>query len=299
MSYRLAALALLAYAPLASLACGGGAPASVPPKVDIPAAPASGAPSSPAAPSAGDAGVQTLVVPPSVGQPDDPELARYRAILAAPDRQAGDRALDGGRHPVELLAFAEIHEGMRVAEIGAWKGYTADLLARAVGTTGHVWAQDPASFDKETRGAWAARMLNPMFHERVTHVAREFDDPLPPDAHDLDAVLIILFYHDTVWLNVDRARMNRAIFAALRKGGEYVVVDHSANLGSGVTFAQKLHRIEESVVRREIEAAGFTLAGEAEFLKNPGDQRDWNSSDQAPDAKRGTSDRFVLKYLKP
>jgi predicted methyltransferase len=259
----------------------------------------SGAPSSASDGDGSDGKVKTLTVPSSLVAPEDPALARYRAIITASDRLAGDRALDAGRHPIELLAFAGINEGMKVAEIGAWKGYTAELLARAVGKTGHVWAQDPASFDKWTHDSWTERMKNPIVIDRVTHVARDFDDPLPSDAHDLDAVLIVLFYHDTVWLNVDRAKMNHAIFAALKKGGEYVIVDHSANVGSGVTFTQKLHRIEESVVRQEIEAAGFTLAGTAEFLKNPEDKRDWNSSDDAPKEKRGTSDRFVLKYIKP
>jgi predicted methyltransferase len=294
MSRRRLALALLAFAAAFVPACGASAPASAPPKVDIPAPSASGSPS-----ANGAATTQTLTMPSTDTPPPDPALARYRAIVAADDRSPGDRELDGGRHPAELLAFAGITEGMHVAEIGAWKGYTAELLARAVGETGHVFAQDPAAFDADTKDSWSRRMKLPLVRLRVTRVAREFDDPLPPEAHDLDAVLMVLFYHDTVWLNVDRAKMNRAIFASLRKGGEYVVVDHSANVGSGVTFAQKLHRIEESAVRREIEQAGFVLAGEAEFLRNPSDARDWSSAEDANLPKRGTSDRFVLKYKKP
>ncbi len=176
---------------------------------------------------------------------------------------------------------------MRVAEIGAWKGYTGELLARAVGPTGRVYAQDPAAFDKYTRDTWAERLQRPVVSGRVTRVTREFDDPLPPEARELDVVFVVLFYHDTVWLEVDRARMNRAIFDALKKGGAYVVVDHSASAGAGVTVAKQLHRIEESAVRREIEQAGFRLAGTAEFLKNPADARDWNSDDEAPVEKRG------------
>ena len=142
-------------------------------------------------------------------------------------------------------------------------------------------------------------MKNPIVSHRITCVAREFDDPLPPDAHDLDAVLMVLFYHDTVWLNVDPGEDEPCDFAALKKGGEYVVGDHSANLGAGVTLAQKLHRIEESVVRGEIEQAGFVLAGTAEFLKNPADTRGLEQREDASPEKRGTSDRFVLKYVKP
>jgi predicted methyltransferase len=133
----------------------------------------------------------------------------------------------------------------------------------------------------------------------VVRVDREFDDPLPPDAHDLDAVFIVLFYHDTVWLGVDRARMNRAVFDALRPGGVYAVIDHSGRPGSDATETQTLHRIEETTVRREIEAAGFRLADDAVFLRDGGDTRDWNASPTAAGARRGTSDRFVLKFVKP
>src|SRR5690606_7857365 len=112
----------------------------------------------------------------------------------------------------------------------------------------------------------------------VVRVDREFDAPLPPEATDLDAVVNVLLYHDTVWMKTDRTRMNRAIFAALRPGGTYVVIDHSGRPGSGLTEVETLHRIEENVVRQEIEDAGFTLVAEADFLRNPADTRDWNAS---------------------
>jgi predicted methyltransferase len=93
--------------------------------------------------------------------------------------------------------------------------------------------------------------------------------------------------------------MNRAIFAALRPGGVFGIVDHSARPGSGVADVKTLHRIEESVVRQEVEAAGFQLAARAEFLRNPDDRRDWNDSPSAAAERRGRSDRFVLKFVKP
>src|SRR5712675_1251267 len=65
-----------------------------------------------------------------------------QAIVDAPDRSDADRALDGGRHPAEMLAFFGIAPGMKVAELGAGGGYTAELLARAVGPTGVVYGQN-------------------------------------------------------------------------------------------------------------------------------------------------------------
>ena len=90
--------------------------------------------------------------------------------------------------------------------------------------------------------------------------------------------------------------MNRAIFAALRPGGAYVVVDASARDGRGVSDARTFHRIEQRVVEAEVARAGFTLAATADFLRNPTDTRDRDSS-QGP--RVGTEDRFVLKFVRP
>ena len=123
-----------------------------------------------------------------------------------------------------------------------------------------------------------------------------------PTVHALiddDAVIDVLFYHDTVWIGTDREKMNRAIFNALRPGGIYGIVDHSAAPGSGLSVVQTLHRIEESTLRAEVEHAGFKLVEEASFLKNPNDARDWSDSPRVAGERRGTSDRFVLKFKKP
>jgi predicted methyltransferase len=222
-----------------------------------------------------------------------------RAVVDAPDRDEADKKLDAGRHPAELLAFAGVKPGMRVAEIVAAGGYTTELLARAVGPTGKVFGQNTAVIlEKFAEKPWTARLAKPV-NANVAKVTRDLDDPLPPEATNLDVVLDVLFYHDTFWLKVDRAKMNAAIFKALKPGGAYVIVDHTAKKGAGASDVQTLHRIEESTVREEIERAGFKLAASAEFLRNPSDTRDWSASPGAAGEKRGTSDRFVLRFVKP
>ena len=221
------------------------------------------------------------------------------SAVAALDRTAADRALDAGRHPAEMLAFFGVGAGMRVAELGAGGGYTSELLARVVGPTGAVFGQNNRLvLSRFAEQPWSERLTKSVMRN-VVRVDREFDDPLPPEAHDLDAVIIVLFYHDTVWQGTDRARMNAAVFRALRPGGVYGIVDHSARRGAGTTESQTLHRIEESVVRDEIAAAGFQLVAAADFLRNPDDPRDWNDSPTAASTRRGTSDRFVLRFIKP
>lgn len=222
-----------------------------------------------------------------------------RAVIDAPDRTADDRALDAGRHPAELLAFLGVKPGMKVAELGVGGGYTTELLARAVGPSGVVYGQNTRFIlERFAEKPWSERLARPVM-KNVVRIDREFDDPLPPEAQNLDIVVLVLFYHDTVWMKTDRAKMNSLIFRALRPGGMYAIIDHSGRPGTGTTETQTLHRIEEQVVREEIEKAGFKLAAEASFLRNPDDTRDWNASPRSAGEKRGTSDRFVLAFVKP
>ncbi len=222
-----------------------------------------------------------------------------QAAVDAPDRTADDRALDAGRQPAQTLAFFGIRPGARVAELGAGGGYTAELLARVVGQEGRVYGQNsPFILARIAEAPWTSRLAK-LVMKNVVRLDREFDDPFPPDLLDLDAVLIVLLYHDTVWMKVDRAKMNRAVFDALAPGGVYGIVDHSAKPGSDLAVVESLHRIEEAIVRTEVEAAGFELAAQGDFLRNPQDARDWSPSPRVAGERRGTSDRFVLKFVKP
>jgi predicted methyltransferase len=225
--------------------------------------------------------------------------AFYDQIVAQSDRDQADRTLDEGRHPAATLRFFGIVPGMRVAEISAGGGYTAELLARTVGPEGRVYAQNsPFVLKRFAAAPWAARMKKPVM-KNVVRFDRNFEQALPSDVKDLDAVLVVLFYHDFIWQKVDRERFNEMVWNALRPGGVYGIIDHSAKAGRGLADVEKLHRIEESTLRAEVEKAGFELVASGEFLRNPADTRDWNASPRTAGEKRGTSDRFVLKYVKP
>ena len=207
--------------------------------------------------------------------------------------------LDAGRKADQMLSFFGIAPGMHVAELVAGTGYTTELLARVVGPSGVVYGENIKFFlERFAEAPWSERLAKPVM-KNVVRVDRELDDPLPPAAKNLDAVLVVLVYHDTVWLEVDRDKMNRAAFAALRPGGIYGIVDHSGRDGTGTTETKTLHRIEEKVVLDEVKRAGFVLDAEASFLKNPADARDWSASPKTAGERRGTSDRFVLRFKKP
>lgn len=227
-----------------------------------------------------------------------PRPRDYAALVAAPDRSDPDRALDAGRHPAETLAFAGVRPGMKVADLAAGGGYTTEILARAVAPGGVVYSQNSALLVKLAGEAWTARLARPAL-AGVVRVEREFEDPLPPEARGLDLVVIYASYHDLVAMKVDREAMDRAVLGALRPGGAFVIVDHSARPGSGISDSPVLHRIDEELVKAEVQAVGFRLAAEGSFLRNAEDARDWSTSPREAGERRGTSDRFALRFVKP
>ncbi len=289
--------------PLFVLACGSSSPPpNAPVAVSTPAAAASS--NNVAAPPPAAASASAATPPPA--SPNAPKTVEHvdvppsiAAVVAASDRTDEDKKLDPGRRPAEVLAFLGVAPGMRVGEIAAGGGYTTELLARAVGPSGVVYSENPKSVvERYAEKPWSARLAKPV-NKHVVRVDRELSDPFPPDAHDLDVVVDVLFYHDTVWLGADRDAMNSAVFKALKHGGVYGIVDHSAKEGAGLNDVKTLHRIDAHAVREEVERAGFRLDAAATFLANPSDKRDWNDSPMQAGAKRGTSDRFVLKFVKP
>jgi len=217
----------------------------------------------------------------------------YAALMAAPDRSDADRQADKRRDPVPFLAFAGLRPGMKVLDMGAGAGYSTELVARVIGPTGMVYGQNPPDNFERARTAFATRAATPAMKNSAALV-RPYDDPVPSDVHDLDMITYLFFYHDTTYLNVDRAQMNRKLFAGLKPGGVLVIADHSAKAGSNISIGKTLHRVDESMLRREVEAAGFKVVAEGNFWRNPADVRDFST--QQP---TGPVDNFVLKFQKP
>lgn len=217
----------------------------------------------------------------------------YAAIIAAPDRKDADRDTDKRRDPVQLLAFTGARPGMKALDMGAGGGYSTELVARAVAPNGVVYAQNMPNLFQKAKANFDERMKTPAM-KNVTALFRPFDDPTPSDVRDLDLITFFFFYHDVTYMDVDRAAMNKKLFAALKPGGVLVIADHSAAPGAGTSVGKSLHRIEEAALRREVEAAGFKLVAEGDFLRHPSDTRDFPSV-----RPTGPVDEFVLKFQRP
>ena len=235
--------------------------------------------------------VMSVVAAPAA---DSPAPASIEAAIESDGRTERDRALDSSRKPREYLRFAGVRRCDTVAEINAGGGYLARLLPALVTDCGHVYASN-AAFVLELFDGINGRLSESLQGFRNVTVSEQPDDSVH-FAAPLDIAILNNIYHDLHWQNVDTARLNRSILAALKPGGVLIIGDHSAAAGSGTSVVESLHRIERQIVIDEVEAAGFELIGSADFLANPDDDRSTHVIDETI---RGRTDRFVLKFQRP
>jgi len=222
------------------------------------------------------------------------------AITAAVNdaaRPASDTARDAMRKPAAMLVFAGIKPGLKVMDMIPGGGYFTRLFAKAVGPTGYVYAYEPAEFDSFSKGKPAPIVAVAALYPNVSVIHAPINALVAPEP--LDVVWTAQNYHDmkdSFFAPADTALVNKAVFAALKPGGLYIVLDHSAPKGSGVADTDTLHRIDEAVVKKEVEAAGFKLVGENNALRNRADPRTALVFDKSI---RGHTDQFILKFRKP
>jgi predicted methyltransferase len=224
------------------------------------------------------------------------------ATMAVADssRPESDTTRDADRKPTQTLAFAGVKSGDKVADYVADSGYFTRLFADIVGSTGHVYAVEPTAFFQFEHFVKAVAELQgyAVTHPNVTVTTSAALEGLKfPEK--LDLFWISRNYHDLhdkFMGPVDTATFNKAVYNALKPGGVYVILDHSAAPGAAVEVTETLHRIESSTVRREVEAAGFKFDSESSILANPADPRSAQVFDKTI---RGHTDQFILKFRKP
>ena len=215
--------------------------------------------------------------------------------LAAEERPEEDRARDAGRMPARVLEFFGIGAGDRVADVLASGGFYTRILVPVVGPDGAVYTGNNPFFEPFGGEALTALLGEPGF-ENAMRIDGPVDEIALPDDASLDAVIIVLAYHDLWLTDENRDELNRRVMAALKPGGVYGIIDHHAAEGAGTSVIESLHRIEESVIVDEVASAGFELAASGDFLSNADDDHSLMVFD--PNI-RGRTDRFVLRFEKP
>lgn len=221
------------------------------------------------------------------------------AAIADPARPASDRKQDPNRKSQQVLEFAGVKPGDRVADFIPGRGYVTRLFSKIVGKDGHVYAVVPDELFKRFKHADAAvkkLAANPAY-PNVTVLREPVNKFSAPEK--LDLVWTSMNYHDLhdkFMGPADMAVLNKAIFRALKPGGIYLVLDHAAAAGSGVRDTGTLHRIDPAVVKKEVLAAGFVLDGVSDVLHNPDDDHTLRVFNPKI---RGMTDKFIFRFRKP
>lgn len=220
------------------------------------------------------------------------------AAIASPERSAKDRERDARDRPAELLAFAGLAPGMKVADVFGGGGYWSEIIARAVGPGGGVTLVNNAPYFN-----YAQEDLKSRFGEgRLKDVRRRVIETANMDLGrgQFDLILMYMSYHDIYWVEedagwpkIDTDRFLVQLHDALKPGGRLLVVDHAAVAGSGSSAASTLHRIDEAFTRNAFAGHGFLFEKEYAGLRNPQDDRTTGVFD---DSIRGKTDRFAHLY---
>ena len=226
--------------------------------------------------------------------------ANIAAAVADSNRPEADRALDADRKPAETLAFVGVKSGESVGELISGGGYFTRLLSKAVGPKGHVYSWAPArpADAPATLPDFAAKVkviaADPNY-ANVTVVQQGMSTAFA--GNPMDMIFTAQNYHDFHnFKEVDVGEFNKAVFNSLKPGGLYIVLDHSAEKGSGLRDTSTLHRIDEATVKSEVTAAGFVFVGESPVLANAADPRTAKVFDPSI---RHKTDQFILKFRKP
>ncbi|MDP3658454.1 class I SAM-dependent methyltransferase [Phenylobacterium sp.] len=239
--------------------------------------------------TAGAANAQNAAAPP----------AYVAAAVADKSRPATDSARDADRRPMDMLAFAEVAPGQTVGDLLPGGGYFTRIFAKTVGSAGKVYAIiTPAQAEAATPPAIRAVAADPAYGN-IEVVTTPFETLVLPTKADV--IWTSQNYHDLHGTRpgrppTDVAKVNKAVFDALKPGGLFIVLDHAASPGAPLEVVDTLHRIDPQVVKSEVIAAGFTFDGESPMLRNSADDHTLPVFDPKI---RGHTDQFVYRFRKP
>jgi predicted methyltransferase len=226
--------------------------------------------------------------------------ATIEKAVTDPDRPAADKARDAGRKPAAVLAWAGIRPGMKVVDMLPGNGYYTRIFARAVGENGYVYAYFGTQYDArlKSQGKDPDNQFTDLkaTYKNLGVVHGPLEEFVTPEP--VDVVWTSLNYHDmhNKAYNMDVNTVNKRIYNSLKPGGYYVVIDHRAAKGAGPGVTETLHRMDEHIAKKEIEAAGFKLVSEGKVLANPSDD---DTKRVFESGEHDHTDQFMLKFQKP
>ena len=222
----------------------------------------------------------------------------YIAAAVADPGRGDQKDVDARRHPAEVIAFSGVKPGDKVVDLIPGSGYFTKIFSKAVGPKGKVYMIWPNEYAKEAQpDPEENKKLAKAGYPNTVVIQQPgaaFATPEP-----VDLVFTVQNYHDypdKFMGKIDPMVFNRAVYKALKPGGTFLIVDHTAQAGSDMRDTDTLHRIDPAIVKKQVTAAGFVFEGESNVLRNPGDDLKKVVFDKSI---RGHTDQFIYKFRKP
>ncbi|MGH8184475.1 MAG: class I SAM-dependent methyltransferase [Rhodanobacteraceae bacterium] len=254
--------------------------------------------------------IGTLLLPlAATAQPPGPapagaaaEVPAYITKAMSDPARAADRKDDARRQMAAVLAFSGVKPGDKVMELIPAAGYWTRAFSQIVKPDGHVYTIWSSSTKPDNKN-WAnwQKLVKTEHYGDVSMLREYMGKPHAPVS--VDVVFTDDNYHDLhdpYWgpkkQPLDMAEFNKAVYAALKPGGVFVIVDHIAPAGSGTSDTDTLHRIDPAVVKKEVESAGFVFDGSSDALVNPKDPLNIKVFDPSI---RGHTSQFIYRFKKP
>ena len=227
----------------------------------------------------------------------DPMAARIATQQQADDRHEFDFRRDEARKPYELFRFLGLKEGMVALDVGAYAGYTTEMLSAAVGSEGKVYSHNTEKVLKTyAEGYYERTMTERLANDRLPNVVlylREYDD-LGLD-NEVDVAFLGNLLHDFYYRDGKQNALAflRSIYAALKPGGVLGVMDH---VGLEDADNARLHRMSPALARDLLHKAGFAIDAESQLFANPDDDYSLMVYNDAVYLK---TDRFLFRARTP
>ena len=225
-----------------------------------------------------------------------PTTDTIQAALENPHRPDADKSRDERDHTAQVLDFLGVKPGMAVADLMAGGGYYTELFSRIVGDDGQVYMHNEYiswPWEKFFPSMISARLESDRL-PNVTRLDAQLESMGLPEG-ELDLVFLSQFYHDSVWMGIDRQQTLREIYTALKPDGIFAIIDHCSEPGVGIRDVSSKHRIDPEFVIEDLVAAGFTVDANSDLLSNPEDDHTLSAFDPAI---RSHTDRFIIIFRK-
>jgi len=227
----------------------------------------------------------------------DPMGVRIAEQQKAPDRHQHDFRRDAARKPYEVFRFLGLDEGMVALDIGAYAGYTTEMLSAAVGPQGKVYAHNTVEVLKTyADGYYERTMTERLANDRLPNVVlhlREYDD-LGLD-NEVDFAFLGNLLHDFYYRDGEDNALAflASIHKALKPGGILGVMDH---IGIDGEKNNVLHRMTPQLAHDLLAQSGFKIEAKSNMFANPDDDHHLAVYNDEIYLK---TDRFLFRARKP